>query len=106
MPRDYAAYLAAYGDAYGDMSDPVKRAETIAALRRRDALTLASACRELRAEIARMPIGKLFTVERTTLHQLSDHCRTVRPEHIRRCDLHRLRMVHNEMTRRGILTFK
>lgn len=53
MARNYDAYLATYGDVYGDMSDGVKRAETIAMLRKRDARVAASARRELWRECQR-----------------------------------------------------
>jgi hypothetical protein len=106
MARNYSAYLEMYGHAYGDMSDPVKRAETIAMLRRRDARALAAARREIRAEYGRRSTGALKSKAYeywTCLNseRISQYRYKYAP-HIRAVDLHNFRMILNELERRGV----
>lgn len=88
-----------YGSVYGDMSDPVKRAETITALKRSDALSLASACRQLRAQVSEMTTDDIRHEMRVKRYQIED-CAGMRPWNIRNADIHMYRMLHNELTRR------
>jgi hypothetical protein len=104
--KNYDGYLGLYGHVYGDMSDPVKRAETIAALRRRDALTLAAARRQVRAEISRYETDELISETRgyvwLTTSEDAKRYRYQGASHLRKVDLHQLRMLRNECKRRGI----
>lgn len=104
--KTYDAYLELYGYAYGDMSDPAKRAETVAMLRRRDARTLASACREIRAKISKYSRKRLVKEHHTYVWlTTSEHCERFRYQgsaHMRAVDVHHLRMLVNECRRRGI----
>lgn len=96
----YDSYLTLYGSVYGDMSDPVKRADTVKALRRRDARTVSAACRQLRAEVTDTPTCDLhheLTVKRFQIEQCADS----RPWSIRNADIHTYRMIINELRRRA-----
>lgn len=99
-PDSYNGYLALYGHVYGDMSDPVKRADTVAALRRRDALVQASACRSLRAMVAETDTDELVQELRVKRYQL-DECGAYRGWSVRNADIHQLRMIINELKCRG-----
>ncbi|MFG3343372.1 hypothetical protein [Glycomyces sp. NPDC048151] len=99
--RNYDAYLEMYGHVYGDISDPVRRAETIASLRKRDAMQLASARRECRAIIARKSTLTLICDRRVKVYQI-EQCANVRPWNVIRSDIHDLRMIDNELRKRGI----
>lgn len=99
-PARYDAYLKMYGSVYGDMSDPVKRADTIKGLRRRDAKILSSARRALRREIGELEIKDLTDELAVKLYQI-EYCSGVRGWNIRNADIHRLRMIVNELRRRG-----
>lgn len=97
--RDYSAYLDQYGHMYGDMSDPEKRAEVIRSLTRRDALTLASARRELWREVTTLStyaIRHELTVKRYQIEE----CGSVRPWNVRNADIHMFRMLTTELERR------
>jgi hypothetical protein len=88
-----------YGSAYGDMSDPLKRAEVIVSLKRRDGLTLASARRELWREVTTMSTPAIrheLTVKRYQIEQ----CGSVRPWNVRNADIHMFRMLTTELARR------
>lgn len=100
--RDYETYLATYGNVYGDMSDPGKRADTVKALRRRDALTLAGARRRHRAEIAELDTDSLRYDARVKRYQI-ECCAHVRPWNIRNADIGTFRMIINELRKRGEL---
>lgn len=98
-PSHYDAYLDMYGTVYGDMSDPDKRADTVRALRRRDASVLASARRQLRENVANTPTDELhheLTVKRYQIEQCPD-----RPWNVRNADIHTYRMIINELRRRS-----
>lgn len=99
-PKTYDAYLDMYGAVYGDMSDPVKRAEVIAALRRRDAMSLAAACRQMREQVREMTTEDIQHEMRVKRYQI-DHCADMRPWIIRNADIHMYRMLCNELDRRG-----
>lgn len=104
--KNYDSYLAVYGHAYGDMKDPAKREATIKALRRRDALSLASARREIRAEISKYG-SRLLIVEFRKYRSLTtdayyERYRYQSAPHMRAVDVHHLRMLRNEMRRRDI----
>lgn len=99
-PSRYDSYLASYGSVYGDMSDPVKRAATVRALRRRDAMMSAAGRRELRRMVAEKNTEDLLHDVTVKRYQIED-CATVRPWNIRNFDIHWLRMVANELKRRG-----
>jgi hypothetical protein len=99
-PERYTPYLTMYGHMYGDMSDPAKRAETIASLRRRDARSLASACRALREDVARTPTTDLLHELKVKRYQIEE-CVAYRPWNIRNADIHSYRMIVNELKRRG-----
>lgn len=101
-PTRYDSYLETYGSVYGDMSDPVKRAETITALRRRDAMSLASACRELRQGVRERSTDDLTHELRVKRYQIEE-CAGVRPWNIRNADIHMFRMIVNELRGRGVL---
>lgn len=96
----YDSYLQMYGRVYGDMSDPVKRADTVKALRRRDAMSLASACRELRAQVTATPTVELLHELKVKTYQIEE-CGHVRSWNIRNADIHMYRMIINELKRRG-----
>lgn len=97
---DYAEYLRMYGSVYGDMSDPVKRAETIAALRHRDAKSLASAHRE-HWRIMRGMTTEDLRHELTVKRYQIEHCAEVRPWNIHNNDIRTFRMIWNELARRA-----
>lgn len=109
MARNYDAYLTTYGTMYGDMSDPAKRAETIAMLRRRDALTAASARRELWRECLEMSTEDLTEAIRVKGIFFSNHEMHVRRygksiffnENLYRVDCWYFRMWNNELSRRN-----
>lgn len=100
QPKTYGPYLDMYGHVYGDMSDPVKRAETITILRRSDALTLAAACRQLRAQVREMTTDDILQEMRVKRYQIEE-CADQRPWNIRNADIHMYRMLLNELTRRA-----
>lgn len=101
--RDYAAYLstylATYGPVYGDMSDPLKRAEVIVMLRRRDGLTLASARREFWREVKAMSTEDIRDAIAVKTYQL-DYCGDMRPWNIRNADIHEFRVLSRELKSR------
>lgn len=99
-PARYNSYLQMYGTVYGDMSDPVKRAETVTALRRRDAMTVSAARRELRQEVTDRTTDDLRE-QLPGLRYLIEECAHVRPWNIRNCDIHMYRMIINELKHRG-----
>lgn len=101
-PSRYDSYLNMYGTVYGDMSDPVKRADTVRSLRRRDALSLASACRELRKQVANADTADLLHELKVKRYQIEE-CASVRPWNIRNADIHQFRMIINELHTRGEL---
>lgn len=100
-PKTYGPYLDMYGSVYGDMSDPVKRAETITTLRRRDALSLASACRQLREQVREMTTEDIRHEMRVKRYQIEE-CADVRPWNIRNADIHMFRMLLNELNSRPV----
>lgn len=99
-PERYAPYLTLYGHVYGDMSDPVKRADTITALRRRDALADAAACRALREMVAQTETPDLWQELKVKRYQIEE-CPAYRPWNILNGDKHMFRMIVNELRRRG-----
>lgn len=101
-PARYDGYLAMYGSTYGDMGDPVKRADTITALRRRDGMASAAACRELRREISTRNTDEL-TDELAIKRYLIEQGAGMRPWNIRNSDIHAFRMVVNELRIRGVI---
>lgn len=104
--KSYDAYLETYGHMYGDMSDPIKRAQTVASLRKRDARVLASAYREIRAKISKYSTKRLKKEHHKYVWlTTSEHCERFRYQgssHMRNVDVHQLRMLSNECRRRGI----
>lgn len=98
--KDYSAYLALHGWVYGDMNDPVRRAEVVQSLRRRDALTVASARRELWREVVAMPTWLIREEIKVKRYQL-DHCGAYRPWNIRNADIRAYRRLGRELKRRG-----
>ncbi len=98
-PARYDSYLTMYGDVYGDMNDPAKRADTVRALRRRDAFSLAAARRAIRAELAEYTTGGLPAEAKVKLYQINE-CANVRPWNVREADIRTLRMIVNELRRR------
>ncbi|MEU6246431.1 hypothetical protein [Glycomyces sp. NPDC047010] len=101
VKRTYDAYLEMYGHVYGNMSDPIRRAEVVASLRQRDALQLASARRECRAIIGRKSTLTLICDRRVKVYQI-EKCAHVRPWNVIRSDIHDLRMIDNELKKRGV----
>lgn len=99
-PERYTPYLAMYGHMYGDMSDPVKRADTIAALRRRDAKAVASACRALRQLVADTATADLLHDLRVKRYQIEE-CSAYRSWGVLNADKHQFRMIINELRKRG-----
>lgn len=99
-PDRYTPYLTLYGHIYGDMSDPVKRAETIVALRRRDALSLAATCRALREMVTATDTDDLRQELKVKRYQI-EQCPAYRPWNVRNADIHQFRMIINELRKRG-----
>jgi hypothetical protein len=97
--RDYSAYLDMYGHVYGDLSDPVKRAEVIRSLTRRDALTVASARRELWREVTVMSTEDIRHALKVKRYQIEE-CGSARPWNVRNTDIHMFRMLTRELSRR------
>lgn len=98
-PARYDSYLEMYGGVYGDMSDPVKRAEVVKMLRHRDAHVVASARRDLRRKIIERDTGDLIDELAVKRYQI-EHCSAFRGWNIRNADIHQLRMIVNELRRR------
>lgn len=98
--RDYAAYLDMYGSMYGDMSDPVQRAEVVRSLRNRDARMLAAVRREFWREVVAMSTLFIRDEIRVKRYQL-DHCGAYRPWNIRNADIRTYRVLCRELKRRG-----
>lgn len=101
-PDQYTPYLTMYGFMYGDMNDPEKRAETIRVLRRRDARGLASACRALREQVTQETTEDLLHEVKVKRYQIEE-CVAYRPWNIRNADIHTIRMIRNELKRRGVI---
>lgn len=101
-PDRYTPYLTMYGFMYGDMSDPQQRAETIRVLRRRDARVQASARRALREQVAQEATDDLVHEVRVKRYQIEE-CVAYRPWNIRNADIHTIRMIRNELKRRGVI---
>ena len=101
-PERYEPYLTLYGHVYGDMSDPQKRADTITALRRRDALSLAAACRSLRQMVADTTTADLRQELKVKRYQIEE-CPAYRPWNVLNADKHMFRMIVNELRLRGEL---
>lgn len=99
-PERYTPYLTMYGHMYGDMSDPVKRADTIRALRRRDAKADAAACRALREMVAATSTDDLLHDLKVKRYQI-EKCPAYRPWNILNADKHMFRMIVNELRTRG-----
>ena len=99
-PERYTPYLTLYGHVYGDMSDPVKRADTIRALRRRDGKSTAAACRALRQLIADTPTDDLLHDLKVKRYQIEE-CPAYRPWNVLNADIHQVRMIVNELRTRG-----
>lgn len=99
-PSQYDSYLETYGSVYGDMSDPVARAEAIKSLHRAHMRRISAALREMRQVIGTLATDYLADEMILKQYQIEE-CSKVRGWNVRNTNICELRMIVNELRMRG-----